>query len=66
LRNRELEGKPEQREEVFDDTKSLIEKPETKEKGIEQARIVSELLRSYALFSFLEYLYRTTMTKIRL
>lgn len=47
--------------ELFEDTKTLIEEPESREKGFEQARIVSELLRGYALFGLLEYLYRTTL-----
>lgn len=53
---------------IFNDTKALIESPEKdkKEKGIEQARIVAELLRSYALFGLLEYLYRTTIVLLYL
>lgn len=49
--------------ELFEGVQEQVSSKDEKEQkaGIERAHILSELLRSYALFGFLEYLYRTTM-----
>lgn len=54
--------------ELFEGVQEQVSSKDEKEqeKGLERARIVSELLRSYALFGFLEYLYRTTMALLAL
>lgn len=53
---------------IFTDVESQIGSKDEKEKeqGFERARIASELMRSYALFGALEYLYRTTTTLLLL
>ncbi len=44
------------REDLFHDSEKALQQPDSDEHAVERARAAADLLRSYALFGFLEYL----------